>query len=97
VKHQPVKQGQTTAPGISSPTLSEECVGSLTSPANHITLKMPEMGPTVHSPYPRRPERLTIYKCHYIQRQHVLLSYIKTLSVGPAEVRTCDLPHSSTN
>jgi len=65
VKHQPVKQGQTTTPGISSPTLSDKCVGSLTSPANHITLKMQETGPTVYSPYRRRPERLTICRCHY--------------------------------
>ena len=50
MKHQPVKQGQTTTPGISSPTLSDKCVGSLTSPANHITLKMQETGPTVYSP-----------------------------------------------
>ena len=48
MKHQPVKQGQTTTPGISSPTLSDKCVGSLTSPANHITLKMEETGPTVY-------------------------------------------------
>ena len=52
MKHQPIKQGQTTTPGISSPTLSDKCVGSLTSPANHITLKMQETGPTVYSPYP---------------------------------------------
>ena len=30
-----------------------------------------------------------------LQRQHFLLSYLKTLSVGPAGVRTYDLPHSS--
>ena len=29
MKHQPVKQGQTTTPRISSPTLSDKCVGSL--------------------------------------------------------------------
>ena len=34
MKHQPVKQGQTTTPGFSSPTLSDKCVGSLTSAAN---------------------------------------------------------------
>jgi len=65
LKHQPVKQGQTTTPGISFPTLSDKCVGSLTSPANRITLKMQETGPTVYCPYPRRPERLTICRCHY--------------------------------
>ena len=30
-----------------------------------------------------------------LQRQHFLLSYLKTLSVGPAGVRTRDLPHGS--
>ena len=30
-----------------------------------------------------------------LQRQHFLLSYLKTLSVGPAGVRTHDLPHGS--
>ena len=34
MKHQPVKQGQTTTPGTLCPTLWEKCVGSLTSPAN---------------------------------------------------------------
>ena len=30
-----------------------------------------------------------------LQRQHFLLSYLKTLSVGPAGVWTHDLPHGS--
>ena len=55
-----MRQGQTTTPGTTSPTLFDKCVGSLMSPANHVTLKMQETGPMANSPYPRRPERLTI-------------------------------------
>ena len=52
----------TTTTGTSCPTLREKCVGSLTSPASHISLKMQETGPTVymHSPYPRRLERISV-------------------------------------
>ena len=59
MKHQPMRQGQTTTPGTTYPTVFDKCVGSLTSPANHVTLKMQETGPTVYSPYPRGLERLT--------------------------------------
>jgi len=72
VKHQPVKQGQTTTPEISSPTLSHKCVGSLTFPANHITVKMQETGPTVYSPYPRRPGRLT----NLANRRRLAFNYV---------------------
>ena len=34
MKHQPVKQGQTTTLGTLCPTLCEKCVGSLMFPAN---------------------------------------------------------------
>ena len=60
VKHQPMRQDQTTTPGTTCPTLFDKWAGSLTSLANHVTLKMQETGPTVYSPYPRRLERLTI-------------------------------------
>ena len=64
MKHQPVNQGQTTTPGTPCPTLYDKCVGSLTSPADHVTLKMQETGPTIYRPYPRRLEHLTICRYH---------------------------------
>ena len=38
----------------------DKYVGSLTSPAGHITLKMQETGPSAYSLYPRRLECLTV-------------------------------------
>ena len=38
-----MRQGQTTTPGTTCPTLFEKCVGSSSS-ANHATLKMQETG-----------------------------------------------------
>ena len=64
MKHQPVKQGQTTTAGTLCSTLYDKCVGSLMSPADYITLKMQETGPTIYRPYPRRLELLTICRCH---------------------------------
>ena len=40
-------------------------VGRLTSPANHVTMKMQETGPMDYSTYPRRLERLNICRYNY--------------------------------
>ena len=53
MKHQLVRQDQTTAPGTTCPTLLDKCLGSITSPANHVTLKMQETGPMIYTPYSR--------------------------------------------
>ena len=63
------------------PYSCEQCVGSLTS-HKVIMNKGCETGPTIYRPYPRKSNRLQML----LQRQHFLLSYLKTLSVGPAGV-----------
>ena len=79
----PTYEIQNTEPRLDLTGPNEKCLGSLTSPASHVTLKVQETGPRVYSPCPRRLERLTICR---LQRQYVFLSYLKTLCVGPAEV-----------
>ena len=65
MKHQPVRQGQTTIPGTTCSSLFDKCMGSLTFPTNHVTLTMKEMGPIAYSPHPRRLECLTICRYKY--------------------------------
>ena len=91
LKHQPKKygtlsnQGQTTTPGTPCPTLYGKCVGSLTSPASHVTLKVQETGPMVFSSCQRRLERLTICRCLYKGSTSSSVIF-KILSAGSAKV-----------
>ena len=79
--------------GSESPTLFEQWCGFFYVPQEPDKCKYCETGPTVFLPYPRRLESLTIkFVDMSLQTQHFLLSYLMTLSVGPAGIRTCDLP-----
>ena len=84
---------QTSTPGTPRPTLCDKCVGSLTSHrvVNIEVLWDGTYGLSSLSEKTRKSNRLQMS----LQRQHFLLSYLKTLSVGPAGVRTHDLPHGS--
>ena len=76
-----------TTPGSTSPTLFEQWCGFFHVPQEPDKCKCCETGPTVFCPYSRRLESLNRLQMS-LQRQHFLLSYLKTLSVGPAGVRT---------
>ena len=70
-------------PGISYPTLLEYC--SLTSHIELMNMEgICETGPTVYIPYPRRLKFNHLQLL--LQSQLFLLSYFKTLSVGPSGV-----------
>ena len=81
--------------GLRPLLFSNSGVGSFTSHKNQISVsKCCEAGSTVFHPYPSIAERQCNRSQMSLQRQHFLLSYLKTLSVGPAGVRTRDLPLS---
>ena len=72
---------QTITPGTTCPTLYDKCVGSLTSPASHYSEDAGD------GPYGllslSEKTRIFNHLQMSLQRQHILLSYFKTLSVGP--------------
>ena len=72
---------QTTTPGIPCPTLCDECVGSLTSLADHNSEDAGDGAYGLSSLSEKA--RLSNHLQMSLQRQHILFSYFKTLSVGP--------------
>ena len=72
---------RTTTPGTPCPTLCEKCVGSLTSPANQCREDARDGAYALSSLSEKT--RTSNHLQMSLQRQHILLSYFKTLSVGP--------------
>ena len=83
-----VKQGHTTTPGTPCPTLCEKCAGSLTRLADKYREDAGDWayGLSSLSEKTRTSNHLQMS----LQRQHILLSYFKTLSVGPVWGFTTD-------
>ena len=79
--HPPIRIRNTaTTPG--SPYSFRIVRGFFYVPQNYQHSRNCETGPSTYRPYPRRLEMMKL------QRQHFLLSYLKTLSVGPVELTT---------
>ena len=63
------KNRTATTPGTSSPTLLEQCVGSLTSHGELMNIEgICETGPMVYSPYPIRLESLSTFSGLRVRR-----------------------------
>ena len=84
---------QTTPPGTPCPTLFDECVSSLTSPASHYSEDAGDEA--YHLSSLSEKTRISNHLQMSLQRQHILLSYLKTLSVGPVWGSNRDHPHGS--
>ena len=72
---------QTTIPGTTCPTLYDERVGSLTSPASHYSKDAGDGAYGLSSLSEKT--RISNHLQMSLQREHIFLSYFKTLSVGP--------------
>ena len=72
---------QTITPGTLCPTLYDECVGSLTSLANHNSDDAGDGAYSLSSL--SQKTRISNHLKMSLQRQHILLSYFKTLSGSP--------------
>ena len=83
---------QTQHRGLRPLLFSNGSVGSFTSHKNQISVSAVrrDLRFSSLSEKTRKSNRLQMS----LQRQHFLLSYLKTLSVGPAGIRTRDLPLS---
>ena len=81
----PAKERLTTPLGFTTPTLFEQWCGFFYIPREPNKWKCCERGPTLFRRYPRL-ENLTVCTWLSLQRQFFLLSYLKTLSSGPAGV-----------
>ena len=90
-----VWRAQTTAAKETTPrpTLCDKCVDSLMS---HRVMNIEVLwdGTDGFSSLSKKTSKSNRLQMS-LQRQHFLLSYLKTLSVVPAGVRTHDLPHGS--
>ncbi len=72
---------QTTTPGTPCPTLYDKYVGSLTSPTDD---KTEDAGDGAYGLLSLSEKtRISNHLQMPLQRQHILLIYFKTLSVGP--------------
>ena len=75
-RYMSVKVTQITTPGITCPTLYEQCLGSLTFHRFFIIIiTCARACETVYRPYSRRLESQTVWRW----RQHFLLSYLRSI------------------
>ena len=80
MKHQPVKQDQTTTPGTSCPTLFVKCVGSLTSPAIK-PCNTEDAGDWAYGLLSSSEKTWVSNHLHMqLQREYILLSYCRVSS-----------------